>query len=268
MPPSRIPVKLWLALGTAIVLPASAALAAEPRCDPQEVLEAARLDRASSGGGGEAGESGAAPETRLAMGLVSLAADLAAGDAALAAGEPETASILFGFALDEGYHRIAQPLREAGQPGFEPALAALERASANRDPGFSAAREKARAGLDAALGAVPDAKTPRGALDAGVELVNRAARDFQLAVACGRIGDPLAAWQARAAASLGLDALRRAAASLGAKDPASTAAMLREAEALLAMLPSHPIGNAPAADAGIVTATSSRVLLAAGELMR
>lgn len=270
MPPLSL--KLWLALGVAATtlpasgLPASAQQA--PACDVQATLEAARADAALQGEAGEAGESGGDAEAELAEALQNLAADLAAADAALAAGRPDDAATLFGFALDESYHRVDARLRATGGKGFEPVLAALAEAARQRTPDLPARRAAASQAIDALLAQAPGAGTPHAQLDAGMQLLNRAVADWGSAVACGEIGDAMAAWQARAAAVRGLALMRGAAQTLQSIAPDSAAEMLREIEGMVAAMPAVPHEGAAAVEPSVLTAASSRALLAAGDLAR
>jgi hypothetical protein len=270
MPPLSL--KLWLALGVAATtlpasgLPASAQQA--PACDVQATLEAARADAALQGEAGEAGESGGDAEAELAEALQNLASDLAAADAALAAGRPDDAATLFGFALDESYHRVDARLRATGGKGFEPVLAALAEAARQRTPDLPARRAAASQAIDALLAQAPGAGTPHAQLDAGMQLLNRAVADWGSAVACGEIGDAMAAWQARAAAVRGLALMRGAAQTLQSIAPDSAAEMLREIEGMVAAMPAVPHEGAAAVEPSVLTAASSRALLAAGDLAR
>jgi hypothetical protein len=253
--------RTWLGLGVSML---AADAGAQPACDANAMLHAARRDRAAQGGGeaGEGGgENGGPPGQRLAFALYSLDADLLAGDLALAAARPDEAAELYGFALDEGYHRVAAPLREAGIDGFEHALAALAEAAT------PARRQAAQAALDAAIARAGQG-TAEARLDLALLLLNRASADYALSVACDRIEDVPAAWQARAAAERGAALGGAAAAGLAGKDAMAAADFAREVAALLAALPARPVQGQAAPSATEATATVSRAMLAAGELMR
>ncbi|MDO9710787.1 hypothetical protein [Paracraurococcus lichenis] len=235
--------RLWLGLGLSVLAAGGMpALAADPACQP-----AAQVPLGEAGESGE-GEGGPATPAARALVLDRMAAQIAAGATARAAGDADSAEILVAAATDEGPARLARR-GDGPDPALEAALAPLAAA-----PGDAAAGTAALRAVEQAL-----ATTTTPIIERAAGMTAAALEAFTAALDCGRLADRAAYAEAGAL-------VRRARAVLAGLPGDAVREMAGDLDRLAALLPPAPPEPPPAT--GAVSALVSHALLAASDAGR
>lgn len=189
---SKMTLKMWLGLGTAMVLAGNAAHAAEHMAHAKPPVQLAGTAHAAGDGGegGESGVTGTNPDEWLSSYLMLIRGHLMIGAELFRAGAQADSLPHFMHPKEEILETIEDMLKERNALALEGSLAALlTAAKANDKAAFETALTAAQTDLDAALATTP--QTMRASsefvMNVALEVLKVAVEEYEAAVIDGKI---------------------------------------------------------------------------------